>query len=225
MQSSKKKEGASLRGKMIEIKKLTKSFKGQIILNEVSFFSETGSITGIIGRNGSGKTVLFKCMCGFLLPDSGQIILDNKDVTRIRERNGMIGAIIEEPGFLPDASGYKNLKYLALLGGKIGRKEILYALDQVGLLEEKDKKVKKYSMGMRQRLGIAQALMENPSVIILDEPMNGLDEQGVKDMRILFLKLKAQNKTVVLTSHSKEDIDVLCDHVYRIDRGILMKER
>ena len=210
---------------MIEIKKLTKSFKGQIILNEVSFFSETGSITGIIGRNGSGKTVLFKCMCGFLLSDSGQIILDNKDVTRIRERNGIIGAIIEEPGFLPDASGYENLKYLALLGGKIGRKEILYALDQVGLLEEKDKKVKKYSMGMRQRLGIAQALMENPSVIILDEPMNGLDEQGVKDMRNLFLKLKAQNKTVVLTSHSKEDIDVLCDHVYRIDRGILMKER
>ena len=210
---------------MIEIKKLTKSFKGKIILNEVSFFSETGSITGIIGRNGSGKTVLFKCMCGFLLSDSGQIILDNKDVTRIRERNGMIGAIIEEPGFLPDASGYKNLKYLDLLGGKIGRKEILYALDQVGLLEEKDKKVKKYSMGMRQRLGIAQALMENPSVIILDEPMNGLDEQGVKDMRNLFLKLKAQNKTVVLTSHSKEDIDVLCDHVYRIDRGILMKER
>lgn len=132
---------------MIEIKKLTKSFKGKIILNEVSFFSETGSITGIIGRNGSGKTVLFKCMCGFLLSDSGQIILDNKDVTRIRERNGMIGAIIEEPGFLPDASGYKKLKYLALLGGKIGRKEILYALDQVGLLEEKDKKVKNILWG------------------------------------------------------------------------------
>lgn len=210
---------------MIEIKKMTKSFNGKIVLNEVSFFSETGSITGIIGRNGSGKTVLFKCICGFLRPDSGQIILDYKDVTGIRERNGIIGAIIEEPGFLPDVSGYKNLKYLALLRGKIGAREILHALDQVGLCAEKDKKVKKYSMGMRQRLGIAQALMENPPVIILDEPMNGLDEQGVKDMRELFLELKNQKKTILLTSHSKEDIDVLCDHVYRIDRGILTNER
>ncbi|MDO4340545.1 MAG: ABC transporter ATP-binding protein [Eubacteriales bacterium] len=212
-------------GKMIEIRNLTKSFKGQIVLNGLSFSAEPGSITGIIGRNGSGKTVLFKCMCGFLLPDSGQIIMNNKDVTKIRERNGMIGAIIEEPGFLDDVSGYKNLKYLALLQGKIGEQEILHALEQVGLLNERNKKVKKYSMGMRQRLGIAQVLMEDPPVMILDEPMNGLDQQGVEDMWNLFLDLKKQNKTVILTSHNKEDIDILCDAVYRIDNGILTKER
>lgn len=212
-------------GKMIEIRNLTKSFKGQIVLNGLSFSAEPGSITGIIGRNGSGKTVLFKCMCGFLLPDSGQIIMNSKDVTKIRERNGMIGAIIEEPGFLEDVSGYKNLKYLALLQGKIGEQEILHALEQVGLLDERNKKVKKYSMGMRQRLGIAQVLMEDPPIMILDEPMNGLDQQGVEDMWDLFLDLKKRNKTVILTSHNKEDIDILCDAVYRIDNGILTKER
>lgn len=210
---------------MIEIKRLSKCFQNKMVLQDISFSISPGTITGIIGRNGSGKTVLFKCLCGFLLPSDGQILINGIDVTRKRDRNGQIGAIIEEPGFLEEASGYQNLKYLSLLRGMIGKEEIIRSLEQVELLGEEKKKVKKYSMGMRQRLGIAQALMENPPILILDEPMNGLDQKGVEDISHLLLELKEAGKTILLTSHSREEIERLCDTVYRIDAGRIVSIR
>ena len=174
----------------IEVKNVYKSFKNIEVLHDVSLQADKGSICGIIGRNGSGKTVLFKCICGFLQTDRGEIQIEGKAVGRDKSTLSNLGIIIESPGFLRHYSGYKNLEFLMGLNGKPDREKINDVLDLVGLAEQKNKKVGKYSMGMRQRLGIAQAIMEDQNILILDEPMNGLDNQGVEDMRQLLLKLK-----------------------------------
>ena len=205
----------------IEVQNVVKRFRDQVVLKNVSISFEKGRIHGIVGRNGSGKTVLFKCICGLMHPEEGVILVNGKRVGRDVDMPESIGAIIEAPGFLPNYSGYKNLRFLANIRRKIGKEEIMNVLKTVGLDPESRKHVGKYSLGMRQRLGIAQAIMEDPEILILDEPMNGLDNAGVQDIRALLLELKAQGKTILLASHNHEDIAALCDTVHEMDGGIL----
>lgn len=206
----------------IEVQNVVKRFRDQVVLKNVSISFEKGKIHGIVGRNGSGKTVLFKCICGLMHPEEGVILVNGKRVGRDVDMPEDIGAIIEAPGFLPNYSGYKNLRFLANIRRKIGKEEILNVLKTVGLDPESRKHVGKYSLGMRQRLGIAQAIMEDPEILILDEPMNGLDNAGVQDIRALLLELKAQGKTILLASHNHEDIAALCDTVHKMDGGVLL---
>lgn len=206
----------------IEVQNVVKRFRDQVVLKNVSISFEKGKIHGIVGRNGSGKTVLFKCICGLMHPEEGVILVNGKRVGHDVDMPEDIGAIIEAPGFLPNYSGYKNLRFLANIRRKIGKEEILNVLKTVGLDPESRKHVGKYSLGMRQRLGIAQAIMEDPEILILDEPMNGLDNAGVQDIRALLLELKAQGKTILLASHNHEDIAALCDTVHEMDGGVLL---
>ena len=205
----------------IEVQNVVKRFRDQVVLKNVLISFEKGKIHGIVGRNGSGKTVLFKCICGLMHPEEGVILVNGKRVGRDVDMPEDIGAIIEAPGFLPNYSGYKNLRFLANIRRKIGKEEILNVLKTVGLDPESRKHVGKYSLGMRQRLGIAQAIMEDPEILILDEPMNGLANAGVQDIRALLLELKAQGKTILLASHNHEDIAALCDTVHEMDGGVL----
>ena len=206
---------------MIEVQNVNKSFGEEHVLIDVSHNFETGKIHGIVGNNGSGKTVLMKCICGFLKPDSGTIFVNHKQVGRDTDFPEDIGIIIETPGFLPHLSGTQNLKILASLKKKANDHTIRAVLEQVGLDPDMKKPVGKYSLGMRQRLGFAQALMEDPSLLILDEPFNGLDKYGVVHIRNVIKGLRTEGKTVILASHNQVDIDELCDTVCEMDAGIL----
>lgn len=205
----------------VKVRNVTKQFKETYALRDVTVSFETGKIYGIIGRNGSGKTVLFKCICGLLAVTEGEITVLGQSVgDGIHVPKG-IGAVIENPGFLPNVSGYRNLYYLASLSGKPDRKKIRDSISLVGLDPDSKKHVGNYSLGMRQRLGLAQAIMEDPELLILDEPMNGLDNQGVIQMRGLLKGLRNQGKTIVLASHNQTDILELCDLVCEMDAGVL----
>ncbi len=210
---------------MIEVNDLSLIIKNNPILSDVNVTFERGKIHGLIGRNGSGKTMLMKCICGFVRPTSGKIAVDGKRIGKDCDFPDNTGIIIETPGFIPYYSGFKNLKLLADLRGKIKAGDIKSTMQKVGLDPDLKRHVRKYSLGMRQRLGLAQAIMEDPDLLILDEPMNGLDKDGVKDMRQYLLDLKAQGKTILIASHSAEDIDVLCDTVCEMDKGVLMAVR
>lgn len=204
---------------IISVRNVSKSFRESKALDAVSVEFEAGKIHGIIGRNGSGKTVLFKCICGLMYPDSGEIEVEGKRIGKDVDIPPNVGAIIEAPGFLPTFSGYKNLSFLANINRKIKKEEIMQTLELVGLGNTGKKHVGKYSLGMRQRLGIAQAIMENPDILVLDEPMNGLDNRGVDDIRALLLSLKEKGKTILLASHNREDIAYLCDTVHEMNGG------
>jgi ABC-2 type transport system ATP-binding protein len=208
---------------MIAINNLSLTLKKTTILREISVCFERSKIHGLIGRNGSGKTMLMKCICGFVRPTSGTVTVAGKQIGKDCDFPESVGLIIETPGFIPYYSGYKNLKMLADLNRKIGREEIRKTMQQVGIDPDLKRHVGKYSLGMRQRLGLAQVIMENPNLLILDEPMNGLDKDGVADMRKYLLDLKAQGKTILIASHSAEDIAVLCDTVSEMDKGVLTK--
>ncbi len=200
---------------------VSKFFDGKSVLSDVTVSFEHGQIHGIIGRNGSGKTVLIKTICGFIKPDSGRTTVSGKVIGKDVDFPENVGAIIEAPGFLPTQSAYKNLMYLASLRGKIGKKEVRKAIQIVGLNPDDKKHVGKFSMGMKQRLALAQAIMEDPDILILDEPMNGLDKDGVADIRKLLLGFKQAGKTILIVSHNSEDIHALCDTVYEMDKGHL----
>ena len=206
---------------VVSIEKVTKKFRDITVLNNVSLEIESGIVMGLVGRNGSGKTVLMKCICGLLSPTSGSITVQGHRIGKDVDIPDNIGVIIENPGFLPNFSGYNNLIQLAKIRRKIGKSEVRAAIQRVGLNPDDKKHVGKYSLGMRQRLGLAQAIMEDPDILILDEPLNGLDKDGVKDMRQFLLGLKEQGKTLLIASHSTEDIDVLCDTVCEMDKGVL----
>ena len=206
---------------IISVKNLSKDFGQERVLHSVTRDFEKGKIHGIVGNNGSGKTVLMKCICGFLIPTEGEIIVNGKRVGKDVDFPPGLGLIIETPGFLPNMTGVKNLEILASLNKKIGLEEIAAAIRRVGLDPLMKKPVGKYSLGMRQRLGIAQAIMENPSLLILDEPLNGLDKHGVMEMRQLIKGLKEQGKTILLASHNQGDIDELCDTVCEMDAGVM----
>lgn len=206
---------------IISVKNLSKDFGQERVLHNVTRDFEKGKIHGIVGNNGSGKTVLMKCICGFLIPDGGSITVNGERVGVDVDFPRDMGLIIETPGFLPNITGVKNLEILASLNKKIGLEEIAASIRRVGLDPLMKKPVGKYSLGMRQRLGIAQAIMEDPALLILDEPLNGLDKHGVREMRQLIKGLKEQGKTILLASHNQGDIDELCDTVCEMDAGVM----
>lgn len=205
----------------ISVEHVVHRFGDEEVLHDVCHVFEEGYIHGIVGNNGSGKTVLMKCICGFLLPTKGCIRVQYKQVGKDMDFPEDLGLIIETPGFLPNLTGMKNLSILASLRRKVNDAAIAQVIRRVGLDPTLKKPVGKYSLGMRQRLGIAQAIMEDPSILILDEPFNGLDKHGVKEMHALIKDLKEQGKTILLASHNQIDIDELCDTVCEMDAGVL----
>lgn len=207
----------------VSVRGAVKRFREVRALDGVSVEFERGRIHGLIGRNGSGKTVLLKCICGFMSLNEGEIDVAGKRVVPTRPQD--VGLIIESPGFIGGYSGIKNLELLAAVRGRVGRDELRAAMRAVGLEPGMRKPVRKYSLGMRQRLGIAQAIMEDPDILLLDEPMNGLDNAGVRDMRNLFKELRARGKTIILASHNPLDIEELCDTVCEMDAGRLTRVR
>lgn len=204
----------------IVVEHLFKSFGRDRVLNDVNINIPRGSIHGVVGNNGSGKTVLMKCICGFMRQDKGKVYVNGAEIGKDEDFPESLGMIIETPGFLPNVSGYKNLKILADLRSRVGRQEIRASIAKVGLDPDMRKPVSKYSLGMRQRLGIAQAIMENPDVLILDEPFNGLDKNTVLKMRKLILDMRDQGKAILLASHNAVDIEELCDRVYEMEIGV-----
>ena len=209
----------------VVIDRVTKRFGEEMVLKEMTMTMKRGKVYGIVGNNGSGKTVLMKCICGFLPVTSGSICVGQKYIGRDTDFPESLGLIIETPGFLTEYTGRKNLEILADLKRKVSGKGIRECLQKVGLDPDLKKPVSKYSLGMRQRLGIAQAIMENPEFLILDEPFNGLDKKGTADIRAILLELKKQGKTILLASHNSMDIDILCDEVYEMDAGVLRRVR
>jgi ABC-2 type transport system ATP-binding protein len=204
---------------IVIVKNAVKRFQETVALDHVNMKFERGKIHGIIGRNGSGKSVLFKCITGFMTLDEGEIIVNDQRVRPLASQD--IGIIIEQPGFIGNLSGFKNLKLLASIQGKISDHAIREVMYKVGLDPREKKHVRKYSMGMRQRLAIAQSIMEEPALLVIDEPMNGLDKHGVAEMRALFRSLRDKGTTILLSSHYAEDIDALCDTVCEMEKGVL----
>ncbi len=203
----------------IELTHVTKKFREDTVFHDINVSMERGKVYGFSGNNGSGKTVLMKCICGFLPVTEGTIRVGGKVIGKEIDFPESIGVIIETPGFLPNLTGMRNLEILAGLRRKISKEQIRCTIEKAGLDPNLKKSVSKYSLGMRQRLGIAQAIMEDPEFLILDEPFNGLDKHGVADIRTLLLDLKKQEKTIILASHNSEDIRILCDKVYEMDGG------
>lgn len=204
---------------MIKVNNVCKSYKGNVVLDNISLELKEGNIYGITGRNGCGKSVLFKVICGFERPEKGNVIVLGEDIYATDSYPKDTAALIEHPRFLTHYSGYENLKMLASIQNKIGDKQILETLEKVGLFEEKDKLFKDYSIGMKEKLGIAQALMEDNKIIILDEPFSGLDDKSVLNIRNILKEEKSKGKLILISSHIKEDIEVLCDIILRIDNG------
>lgn len=216
-------EGSLVEG--IVVSDVSLSIHKSVILRNVCAEFPDGEITGIIGNNGSGKSMLLKCICGFIVPSQGTITVHGVNYHEKKRFPKSIGFVIESPGFLGELSGRENLLQLSQIQNKIKPQSVNEVLKTVGLDPLDYKPVRKYSMGMKQRLGIAQAIMEDPDTLILDEPMNGLDKQGVADMRYLFAEIGKRRKTMILTSHIQEDIDFLCKRVYQMDGGILQRVR
>lgn len=211
--------------KAIELTNISKKFRGEIVLDDISqdFFS--GKIYGLVGRNGSGKSVLFKIICGYIIPDRGNVVIEGKELGKEYDFPDNLGALIEKPGFLWNKSAFYNLKLLADINHIIDENEIKESIRMVGLDPESNKRVGKYSLGMKQRLGIAQAIMERPDILILDEPMNGLDSEGIDLIRNLLLNYKGENRCIIISSHNKEDLDYLCDEIYELADAKLIKNK
>lgn len=208
----------------IQLTNISKTFGKQTVLQPLTMGFEEGMIHGIIGRNGSGKTVLMKMILGILQPTTGTVIVGDKRIGKDVDFPESAGAIIETIEFIPYMSAYQNLADIAAMRGNLSKTQIKEVLEMVGLGNVGRKHVSKFSMGMRQRLAIAQTVMESPKLLILDEPMNGMDEKGVEEMRRLILARKAAGTTIILSSHNIEDIRILCDQVYRIDAGVVMRK-
>ena len=206
----------------IELKHVSKTIHKNEVLHDISFMMESGKIYGFQGGNGSGKTMLMRIIIGLIHPTNGSVEINGKVLGRELEFPESIGFLLENPAFLDRYSGYSNLKLLAEIQNNISDAEIKEVLSLVGLNEEASKKkYRKYSLGMKQRLGIAAAIMENPDILILDEPFNGLDKDSVKEMRSLLLSLRDAGKLILLASHNPLDISLLCDSAFEIDRGML----
>lgn len=198
---------------------IVKTIKKKIILDNISLELESGNIYGFVGRNGCGKTMLFRALSGLMHIDSGRIRIDGKVLHKDINVPPSIGLIIENAGLYNEFSGFKNLKLLADINKKISDIEITKAISEVGLDPNDKRPVRKYSLGMKQRLIIAQAIMESPDIIMLDEPTNALDERGVKLIRDIILREKERGALVLIASHNKEDIEILADRVYYMDGG------
>lgn len=209
----------------IEIKNLSKTFKDNEVITDISTTFKSGKIYGLYGRNGAGKSVFLKLLCGFYVPTSGKILYDNVDFNSKCKFPPNLRALIEKPSFYPDLTGFENLKSLAKIQNKIGDKEILKALEIVNLTNEKDKKYSKYSLGMKQKLGIAQVIMEEPNIMIFDEPFNGIERQTVLKLIDYLNKEKKEGKLIIISTHIKEDLEKLADEIYYFDSGkVINKE-
>ncbi len=206
---------------MIAVRHLTKRFGKQTVLRDVSVTFEDHTIYGLVGPNGCGKTTLMRCICGFTEPTSGTVTVGGKVIGKDSDFAPSTGIIIETPGFLSHDHARRNLSILAGISGKATKERVDEVIRMVGLDPDERKPVGRYSLGMRQRLGIAQAIMEDPQILILDEPFNGLDREGVRDIHELLQRQKAQGKTIILASHSASDIQQACDVIYEMTNGSL----
>lgn len=204
---------------MLEIKGLTKKFKKRTVLRDINLSLEFGNIYGFIGANGSGKSVFFKTICGFLKPDKGTVTVNSKTIGKEIDFLPSLGVVIEKPGFIENYNQFDNLKYLAQINNIIDDKKIIEVLHRVGLDINNKEKVKTFSLGMRQRLAIAQAIMEDQKIIILDEPFNGLDKNGSNQIKNLLMELKSPDRLILLTSHIEGDIDSLSDYIFEFSDG------
>ncbi|MGE8057067.1 ATP-binding cassette domain-containing protein [Bacillus mycoides] len=209
----------------LKVNGISKKIKGQMILNDINLELSKGKIYGFKGKNGSGKTMLFRALCGLIRTTEGKVEIDGKKLGGEISFPESVGVIIEYPGFLPNFTGYKNLKMIAEINGKIGENEIKNMLSAVGLNPDDKRKFKNYSLGMKQRLGIAQALMEEPDLIILDEPTNALDSDGLNLVKKLLLEMKKKNKLILIASHDKEDLEVLSDEIFTIEQGKIIDHK
>ena len=208
----------------LEIKNITKVIDGTKVLDSVTLSMERGKIYGLRGRNGSGKTMIMKAICGLIRVKEGEIWIDGELLGKKYDFPKSIGALIETPGFVENYSGYSNLKMLADMKGFIGKKEIETIMERVGLDPKEKKKVKKYSLGMRQKLGIAAALMEHPELIVLDEPTNALDEESVQVLHCLLQEEKDRGALIIIASHDEEELKRLCDEIYIVNAGKVKKK-
>ncbi len=208
----------------IELKNLSKNFDKSKVINNINITFTEGNIYGLYGRNGSGKSVIMKLICGFLIPTEGQILFDGIDFNANDEYPNSLRAVIERPSFFPNLTGYENLKLLAEIQNKISDKEIIESLKIVNLINEKDKKFSKYSLGMKQKLAIAQAIMEDPKIIILDEPFNGIEEKTVSKLIKYLKEEKEKGKIIIFSTHIKEDLDNLADKIYKIENGSIYED-
>ena len=206
---------------IISLDQVSKSFSGRRVLSDVSLDVEKGSTVGIVGANGSGKSVLFNIICGFLTPDSGQVYVRGQALGKGRDFPENVGVLINSPGFIGLNTGLQNLRYLAGIRGVAGEKEIRSAMQKTGLDPEDKTKVEHYSMGMKQKLGIAQAIMEDQAILILDEPFNALDYKTYNDTKDIIRILQAEGRTILMTSHNYDDLETLCTHIYAINEGKL----
>lgn len=209
----------------IEVNSVTKKFRDVVALESVTMVLEEGKIYGFVGHNGSGKSVLLKIICAFYEPTSGEVLFDGINVIRENSFPLDTRALIEKPNFLPELTGKENLLLLAQVQNKIGEKEIDETLKAVGLEKVVNKKYHQYSLGMKQKLGIAQVLMENPKIMIFDEPFNGLDDESIKKIRKILLQEKKKGKIIILATHIKEDVLILCDEIYKFNDGAVVKEK
>lgn len=207
----------------IEIIKLTKVLKKNTIIDNINMELTSGHIYGLNGRNGAGKSVLLKIICGLYKASSGSVLFDGKCYNRNNLYIPNIRALIEKPNFFPELTGYENLLLLAKIQNKIKKEDIERTLKSVNLYEEKDKKYSEYSLGMKQKLGIAQVLMENPDIIILDEPFNGIEIESVKKISEILKQEKEKGKLIIISTHIKEDLENLSDKIYYLDNGKIIK--
>lgn len=205
----------------IEIRNLSKKIKGQAVLSNIHLQLDRGKIYGFQGRNGSGKTMLFRAICGLILPTEGEISVDGQKMGEDVSFPPSLGVLIEQPGFLGGYTGFRNLQLLASIKGKIDDQAIREAIRRVGLDPEDRRKYRKYSLGMKQRLGIAQAIMEDPDLIVLDEPTNAIDEDGVHLVKELLFELRDKGKTILIASHLKEELDLLVDEKFIMSNGTI----
>lgn len=203
----------------IELKNVSKSFKKNLIINNISATFESGHIYGFYGRNGSGKSVLQKIISGLYVPTSGSVIVDGVDINKEKIYPKNMRILIEKPAFFPDLSGLNNLKLLADINKTIDENKIIETLELVNLKDEMNKKYSKYSLGMKQKLGVAQAIMENPDILILDEPFNGIEQATVDKLTKYLLKKKKEGKLIIISTHIKEDLTKLSDKIYVFDNG------
>jgi ABC-2 type transport system ATP-binding protein len=203
----------------IKIENLCKEIKGNKVLDCIEMELKSGNIYGFRGQNGCGKTMLMRGICGLIIPTSGRVVIDGKELHKDISMPKSIGALIENPTFLPRYTGYENLRMLAALSGKIKKEDIFLALKQVGLDPDDKRIYRKYSLGMKQKLGIANAIMGEPDIIVLDEPINALDEESVQNIKQILIKLKEKGKLLIIACHDREELEFLCNIIYEIKEG------
>jgi ABC-2 type transport system ATP-binding protein len=206
---------------IISVNKVSKVFRGYTVLNQVSLSVAKGEIVGLVGNNGSGKSVLLKCICGLMRPTEGSVYVHGQKIGEDADFPAKVGAVIDAPGFLPHKSAYRNLEFLWSIRRQVSKQRINQVIELVGLNPNDRKRVGRFSTGMRQRLGLAQAILDDPETLILDEPFNGLDKEGVATMHQFVKSLSELGKTILMTTHDPRDLEALCQRVYEIDSGIL----